>query len=181
MEYEQLRCAVYEANMLLPKYQLVTFTWGNVSQLDKDAGVFAIKPSGVDYEALRPEDMVVLDLDGRKVAGSLNPSSDTKTHLSCPSGFHLRQRGLCPEDLSRAHGIPRRRRRISGRLRYRYVASSSMPPFRLFHHNNIVFSEILKHCIRTIYNALKFFVNLSQHICVLCLRLIDHSPFKLRV
>lgn len=87
MEYEQLRCAVYEANMLLPKYQLVTFTWGNVSQLDKDAGVFAIKPSGVDYEALRPEDMVVLDLDGRKVAGSLNPSSDTKTHLELYRAF----------------------------------------------------------------------------------------------
>lgn len=81
MEFEQLRKAVYEANMLLPKYNLVTFTWGNVSQIDREAGVFAIKPSGVDYDVLKPEDMVILDLNGNKISGEMNPSSDTKTHI----------------------------------------------------------------------------------------------------
>ena len=72
---------VYRANMLLPAHQLVTFTWGNVSGIDRQAGLFVIKPSGVPYEALSPEDMVVIDLEGRKVEGKLNPSSDTATHL----------------------------------------------------------------------------------------------------
>ena len=78
---EELKQKVYEANMLLPKYHLVTFTWGNVSGIDREKGLFVIKPSGVPYEELRPEDMVVMDLDGNKVEGELNPSSDTKTHL----------------------------------------------------------------------------------------------------
>ena len=81
MKYESLRQRVYEANMLLPKYHLVAFTWGNVSEADREAGVFAIKPSGVDYEKLKPEDIVVLDLNGNVVDGGLNPSSDTKTHV----------------------------------------------------------------------------------------------------
>ena len=72
---------VYEANMLLPKYVLVTFTWGNVSGIDRDTGYFVIKPSGVDYDKLRPEDMVVMDLEGNRIEGTLNPSSDTPTHL----------------------------------------------------------------------------------------------------
>lgn len=87
MEYAALREAVYEANMLLPQYRLVTFTWGNVSQLDREKGVVAIKPSGVDYDKLRPEDMVVLDLQGNVVSGRLNPSSDTKTHLALYNAF----------------------------------------------------------------------------------------------
>lgn len=87
MEYAALREAVYEANMLLPQYRLVTFTWGNVSQLDQEKGVVAIKPSGVDYDKLRPEDMVVLDLQGNVVSGRLNPSSDTKTHLALYNAF----------------------------------------------------------------------------------------------
>ena len=87
MEYEQLRQEVYRANMLLPQHHLVTFTWGNVSQIDRAAGVFAIKPSGVAYEALRPEDIVVLDLEGNRAAGELNPSSDTKTHLELYRAF----------------------------------------------------------------------------------------------
>ena len=87
MEYTALREAVYEANMLLPQYRLVTFTWGNVSQLDREKGVVAIKPSGVDYDKLRPEDMVVLDLQGNVVSGRLNPSSDTKTHLALYNAF----------------------------------------------------------------------------------------------
>ncbi len=87
MEYAALREAVYQANMLLPEYKLVTFTWGNVSQIDRKQGVFAIKPSGVKYEVLRPEDIVVLDLDGNIVSGTLNPSSDTKTHLALYNAF----------------------------------------------------------------------------------------------
>ena len=87
LEYAALREAVYQANMLLPEYKLVTFTWGNVSQIDRKQGVFAIKPSGVKYEALRPEDIVVLDLDGNIVSGTLNPSSDTKTHLALYNAF----------------------------------------------------------------------------------------------
>ncbi len=79
--YEELKRRVYEANMLLPKHELVTFTWGNVSEIDREAGVFAIKPSGVDYDKLTPEDMVIMDLDGNKIEGRFNPSSDTPTHL----------------------------------------------------------------------------------------------------
>ena len=77
---EELKQKVYEANMLLPKYGLVTFTWGNVSAIDRESGLFVIKPSGVEYDKLTPEDMVVVDLDGNRVEGHLNPSSDTATH-----------------------------------------------------------------------------------------------------
>ena len=77
---EELKKQVYEANMLLPKYGLVTFTWGNVSGIDREAGLFVIKPSGVEYDLLTPEDMVVVDLQGNKVEGRYNPSSDTPTH-----------------------------------------------------------------------------------------------------
>ena len=78
---EQLKKEVYEANMLLPKYGLVTFTWGNVSGIDRKSGLFVIKPSGVEYDKLKPEDMVVVGLDGKKVEGDYNPSSDTATHV----------------------------------------------------------------------------------------------------
>jgi len=77
---ESLKEQVYQANMLLPRYGLVTFTWGNVSGIDRKKGLFVIKPSGVPYEELRPEDMVVMDLRGSKVEGALNPSSDTPSH-----------------------------------------------------------------------------------------------------
>lgn len=77
---ESLKQEVYEANMLLPKYGLVTFTWGNVSGVDRERGVFVIKPSGVEYDRLTPEDMVVVDFEGNKVEGKYNPSSDTATH-----------------------------------------------------------------------------------------------------
>ena len=88
MAYEALREQVYEANMLLPRHGLVTFTWGNASQADRAAGVVAIKPSGVEYEALTPRDMVVLDLEsGRVVEGGMNPSSDTRTHLELYRAF----------------------------------------------------------------------------------------------
>ena len=78
---EALKQAVYEANMELPRRGLVTYTWGNVSGIDRETGYVIIKPSGVNYEDLTPDKLVVLDLDGKIVEGKLNPSSDTKTHL----------------------------------------------------------------------------------------------------
>jgi len=78
---EELKHQVCEANRALEPSGLVKLTWGNVSGIDRVSGLWCIKPSGVDYGALKPEDMVVLDLDGTVVEGTLNPSSDTKTHL----------------------------------------------------------------------------------------------------
>lgn len=84
---EELKKQVYEANMMLPKYGLVTFTWGNVSGIDAERGLFVIKPSGVDYDKLTPDDMVVMDLNGNRVEGRYNPSSDTATHLELYKAF----------------------------------------------------------------------------------------------
>ena len=84
---EQLKQAVYEANLELPRRGLVTYTWGNVSGIDRERGLVVIKPSGVAYEDLTPETLVVLDLEGRIVEGDLNPSSDTKTHLELYRAF----------------------------------------------------------------------------------------------
>ena len=84
---EELKQKVYEANMLLPKYGLVTFTWGNVSGIDRESGLFVIKPSGVDYETMTADDMVVMDLKGNKVEGHYRPSSDTDTHLEIYKSF----------------------------------------------------------------------------------------------
>ena len=84
---EELRQQVYEANMELPKRGLVAYTWGNVSGIDRKSGLLAIKPSGVKYEDLSPESMVILDLDGNIVEGSLKPSSDTKTHIELYKAF----------------------------------------------------------------------------------------------
>ncbi len=84
---EELKKAVYEANMDLPKYGLVTFTWGNVSGIDREKGLFVIKPSGVEYDKLTPDDMVVMDLNGNKVEGKYKPSSDTATHLEIYKAF----------------------------------------------------------------------------------------------
>ena len=84
---EKLKEEVYKANMDLPKYGLVTFTWGNVSGIDREKGLFVIKPSGVEYEKLTPEDMVVVDLEGNKVEGKYNPSSDTPTHVVLYNAF----------------------------------------------------------------------------------------------
>jgi L-ribulose-5-phosphate 4-epimerase len=80
MQYEQIRNEAFEANMQLPRLGLVLFTFGNVSSADRKNGLFAIKPSGVPYEELTPESMVVVDFDGKLVDGKLRPSSDTKTH-----------------------------------------------------------------------------------------------------
>lgn len=80
MSYTELKREVYEANMELDKRKLVTYTFGNVSQIDRAKGVVAIKPSGVPYEDLKVDDIVIVDLENNIVEGSLNPSSDTKTH-----------------------------------------------------------------------------------------------------
>ena len=85
---EQLKKEVFEANMLLPKYGLITFTWGNVSGVDREKGLMVIKPSGVEYDTMKPENMVVVDLKtGKKVEGDLNPSSDTDTHVALYNAF----------------------------------------------------------------------------------------------
>ncbi len=101
---EELKKEVYEANMQLPKYGLVTFTWGNVSGIDREKGLFVIKPSGVEYDKLTPEDMVVVDLEGNKVEGKYNPSSDTATHVREKGLFVIKPSGveydkLTPEDM----------------------------------------------------------------------------------
>lgn len=79
---QTLKRQVFEANMDLPRYGLVTFTWGNVSAIDRERGLVAIKPSGVAYEVMKADDMVVVDLEGRVVDGRYRPSSDTATHLA---------------------------------------------------------------------------------------------------
>ena len=85
---EQLKQEVLEANLLLPKYGLITFTWGNVSGVDREKGLMVIKPSGVPYEGMTAEDMVVLDIaTGEKVEGKWKPSSDTPTHLALYRAF----------------------------------------------------------------------------------------------
>lgn len=85
--YENLRKAVCDANIELQKHKLVIYTWGNVSGIDREANVVAIKPSGVAYEELTPEKIVLLDLDGKIIEGTLNPSSDTPTHLELYRNF----------------------------------------------------------------------------------------------
>jgi L-ribulose-5-phosphate 4-epimerase len=85
--YTQLKQRVFAANLQLPKYGLVTFTWGNVSEIDRGMEVIAIKPSGVDYETMKVDDIVVVDLDGKIIEGTMNPSSDTATHLELYKAF----------------------------------------------------------------------------------------------
>ena len=78
---------VYRANILLKERGLITLTWGNVSEIDRELGLVAIKPSGVDYDAMKIDDIVIIDLDGNVVDGKLNPSSDLPTHLELYRGF----------------------------------------------------------------------------------------------
>lgn len=84
---ESLKKDVLEANLMLPKHGLVTFTWGNVSGIDRTCGLVVIKPSGVAYEDMTADDMVVLNLSGKLIEGNLNPSSDTPTHLALYRAF----------------------------------------------------------------------------------------------
>ena len=78
---------VFEENLELVKKQLVIYTWGNVSGLDRESKTFAIKPSGVDYDVMKAEDMVILDLEGKKIEGKYKPSSDTATHIELYKAF----------------------------------------------------------------------------------------------
>lgn len=84
---KKLKKQVLEANLLLPKYNLVTFTWGNVSGIDRERGLVVIKPSGVEYDGMTVDDLVVVTLDGEQVEGDLRPSSDTPTHLELYKAF----------------------------------------------------------------------------------------------
>lgn len=84
---EKLKQEVLEANLLLPKHGLITFTWGNVSGIDRESGLVVIKPSGVEYDGMQAEDMVVVDLDGNRVEGKYKPSSDTPTHVALYKAF----------------------------------------------------------------------------------------------
>ncbi|MDN3680921.1 L-ribulose-5-phosphate 4-epimerase [Vibrio tapetis] len=85
--YQALKQRVLDANLKLPKYGLVTFTWGNVSEIDRELGVIAIKPSGVEYDVMTVDHIVVVDLAGNQLEGTLNPSSDTATHLELYKAF----------------------------------------------------------------------------------------------
>ncbi len=84
---EKLKQEVFEANLLLPKYELITFTWGNVSAIDRESNLVIIKPSGVEYDTMKVEDMVVCDMDGKVVEGHYKPSSDLMTHLEFYKNF----------------------------------------------------------------------------------------------
>ncbi len=84
---EELKQQVLKANLLLPQYKLVTFTWGNVSGIDRQRGLVVIKPSGVSYEGMTVDDMVIVDLEGNVVEGKWKPSSDTPTHLELYKAF----------------------------------------------------------------------------------------------
>lgn len=84
---KELKKEVYEANLLLPKYNLITLTWGNVSGIDREKNLIVIKPSGVEYDKLNVDDMVVVDLEGNVVEGDLKPSSDTDTHIELYKRF----------------------------------------------------------------------------------------------
>ena len=107
---EELKQQVYEANMELPRRSLVTYTWGNVSGIDREKGLFVIKPSGVEYDELTPDMLVVMDLNGNQVEGDLNPSSDTKTHLELYKAFPALG-GVVPvenrDEFARARDLPR--------------------------------------------------------------------------
>lgn len=85
--YEIIRNRVFNSNMLLPKYGIAPFTWGNASEIDRENGIIAIKPSGVPYNELTPDKIVVVDLNGNVVYGELNPSSDTPTHIELYKAF----------------------------------------------------------------------------------------------
>lgn len=91
MDIKELKERVLKANLMLPKYGLVTFTWGNVSEYDRSTGMIAIKPSGVEYDTMTADDIVVMDINGNIIDGTLNPSSDAPTHLELYRNFD----GVC--------------------------------------------------------------------------------------
>jgi L-ribulose-5-phosphate 4-epimerase len=87
MSYQDIQEECYEANLQLPEFGLVDLTFGNVSVIDRGSGVFGIKPSGVDYTKLKPQDIVLVDLEGKQLSGTMRPSSDTPTHRRLFQGF----------------------------------------------------------------------------------------------
>ena len=99
---QKLKQQVFEANMDLPRYGLVTFTWGNVSAIDRERGLVVIKPSGVAYETMKAADMVVVDMSGKVVEGEYRPSSDTATHLELLPSLPVAWRH-CPYPLHSCH------------------------------------------------------------------------------
>ena len=107
---KKLKQAVLEANLLLPEYGLVTFTWGNVSGIDREKGLIVIKPSGVDYDGMTADDMVVVDLDGNRVDGKWKPSSDTATHVELYKAFRGKEPTI--DALLKRNGIKRPSQRI---------------------------------------------------------------------
>jgi L-ribulose-5-phosphate 4-epimerase len=110
-KYDALREEALVANLEIPKLSLAILTWGNASAFDPAAGVFAIKPSGLEYSELRPEDMVVVDLEGKVAEGKLRPSSDTKTHLVLYRSFEG-IRGVCHSHSTHAVAWAQARRSI---------------------------------------------------------------------
>ena len=129
MSYRAIQEECYEANLQLPKFGLVDLTFGNVSVFDRASGVFGIKPSGVDYEKLKPEDIVLIDLEGRQVSGTLRPSSDTPTHRRLFQAFSGRSARSCT--LIRATPFPLRRRGSPFPALGRRMLITSMARFRL--------------------------------------------------
>ena len=106
---EELKEKVFHANLELVKHGLVIFTWGNVSAIDRESGLVVIKPSGVSYDEMKAEDMVVVDLDGKVVEGRLKPSSDTPTHVVLQSIPGNRRSGTYPLYLCDRLGASRMR------------------------------------------------------------------------
>src|SRR5699024_1564221 len=84
---ENLKKEVYQANMLLPKYNLITFTWGNVSGIDRESGYVVIKPRGLEYDQLSPKDTVVVEFEGNTLERNLKPSIDSATHVELYTAF----------------------------------------------------------------------------------------------
>lgn len=101
---QKLKQQVFEANMDLPRYGLVTFTWGNVSAIDRERGLVVIKPSGVAYETMKAADMVVVDMSGKVVEGEYRPSSDTATHLELYRRYRRLAALSIPTPLMPPHG-----------------------------------------------------------------------------
>jgi L-ribulose-5-phosphate 4-epimerase len=155
---EELKEQVFQANLLLPKHGLVTFTWGNVSGLDREQGLMVIKPSGVSYETMKAEDMVVVELGAEKVVeGVLKPSSDTPTHLELYKAFsniggivhtHSRwatsfaQAGRGIMALGTTHGdyfygeIPCTRKMTSGEIQGEYEKETGLVIKEIFHEKD---------------------------------------------
>ncbi len=160
---EKLKREVFEANMMLPRYGLVTFTWGNVSGICREEGLVAIKPSGVEYEQLTADDIVIVDMDGRVVEGRLKPSSDTATHLELYRAFgsiggvvhtHSRyatifaQSGIGVPPLGTTHAdyfygeIPCTEKMTPDEIGSAYEKNTGVVITRMFEQKNIAPSEI---------------------------------------